>query len=123
MNTNDPSRFVAQLVYEYLTSAGFDVIAYSGRGMFGRKCLAVVTADPLNVIPGALVAALDADASKEELATFADAVNGAKQDSMGRDAVIYWEDLSAEGVQFEDHEDEEHEEADELPLAARKMWA
>ena len=47
---------------------------YSGRGMFGAKCLGIVHADPRAVI--------------EEAA--ARGLRGASQDSMGRDFIVYW---------------------------------
>jgi hypothetical protein len=50
---------------------------YSGRGMFGAKCLGVVCSDPTTAI--------------EEAASLN--IRGARQDNMGRDYIVYWPHL------------------------------
>lgn len=55
---------------------------YSGRGMYGTRCVGIVGPNPLEIV--------EAVASQTDL-------RGAQQDSMGRDAIVYWPGLSAEG--------------------------
>ena len=47
---------------------------YSGRGMYGKNCVGIVTSNPVEVI---------------ELAAQV-GITGAKMDSMGMDTIVYW---------------------------------
>lgn len=112
----------AQFAYDCLVAADFEVITYSGRGMFGQECIAVVTDRPLDVIPRAFSALAEGqedfvedDATAEEVAVFVGKHNefaeeverlaalllDAKMDNMGKDSVIYWPHLSAADVESE----------------------
>ncbi len=68
--------------------------AYSGRAMYGRKCLAV---DCRNPIEGALSLARGiADQSEDidEARDLLDALDDATFDSMGRDYVVYFPNIT-----------------------------
>lgn len=65
--------------------AGFDVRSYSGRCMYGDKCVAfVVDGNVLGAVANIVVAADDnGDA-------VADAFNESRMDSMGRGTIVYF---------------------------------
>lgn len=64
-----------QKVEAVAAAVGGQVYAeYSGRGMYGRTCFGVVCADEVECIEAAAKIGL----------------RGAKVDSMGRDAIVYW---------------------------------
>lgn len=88
-----------------IATAGFRPKSYSGRGMFGKRCVSV-------------------NLDRNEETTFAAAVINATQtcdvpavmrvisdhckDSMGMGVVLYWRSMSADGITFpEDSYDEE----------------
>lgn len=79
--------------------------SYSGRGMYGRECLAVDVADGVFALVADLITAareLDDDATFDVLE---EALRHARTDSMGRGQVLYFP-----GIPYVDEEDE-----DELP--------
>lgn len=91
--------------------AGIEWRDYSGRGMYGSRCLGIVTDSPTDTVlelvnaanergaPSTRVA-LDADTEIDNLRSDRDFVSGvldtlecAKTDSMGRSTIVYWEHL------------------------------
>jgi hypothetical protein len=72
----------AASIIRELVDDGFGTLRsdYSGRGMFGARCMGIVTDDPQGLI--------------EEAASRG--LRGAKVDGMGRDSIVYWERVSAE---------------------------
>lgn len=71
---------------------------YSGRGMFGKRCVGIVTAEPSRII--------------EEAA--ARGIRGARTDSMGRSTIVYWPDISAPADDDADQTDEDAEAAAQI---------
>lgn len=68
---------------EYLEDLGYNTRAYSGRGMYGRSCLAVTVDDePLTV---AWDIARSASEDEQELLPA-----NICWDNMGRSSVVYW---------------------------------
>lgn len=63
------------------------VPGYSGRGMYGKKCVAIVTNDPESVIEAA----------------GAQGITGAYTDSFGLDMIVYWPGIA--GPQVPDPDD------------------
>jgi hypothetical protein len=51
---------------------------YAGRGMFDKRCVGIVTDEPLKVVE---------DAAEE-------GIRGAKMDGMGKQTIVYWPKLS-----------------------------
>lgn len=100
-----------QIVIEACESAGFRPYAYSGRGMYGAKCLGF---DCRNPVKAALELANSLTSEVEDLGALDDVLtdlaSGAKWDSMGRDYVIYFEDVAWQGPESQEHEDDEEDE-------------
>jgi hypothetical protein len=94
----------SQAFVNLIVSAGFRPKSYSGRGMFGKRCVsvnldrneettfasAVIQATPTRDVSG--VMRVIADHSK---------------DSMGMGVVLYWRSMSADGVTFPDDSNDE----------------
>lgn len=73
----DPSRQI-ELLNEVAEAVGGELYPrYSGRGMYGAKCVGIVCADPTAAI--------------EEAA--ARGLRGSRWDSMGKDFIVYWPDI------------------------------
>lgn len=71
------------------TGGDFEMREYSGRGMYGDKCLGLVGS--IGRIVGDIVeACLSEDIPTESREYIADAVRGMRTDSMGRDSVVYF---------------------------------
>lgn len=70
---------------EYLLEC-HDVRSYSGRGMNGRKCLAVTTTDGQSVLHllSQIVSGCEDVEEAEEL------LRSARTDAMGTETVVYW---------------------------------
>ena len=83
-----------------LEDAGYETQSYSGRGMYGKSCLGVVTerpfrmiADCTDVLADDLDGCLAEDAIHDELVALGEALRGARQDNMGRDIIVYFPDV------------------------------
>ena len=69
--------------------------SYSGRGMYGRRCVSVAADGSAFSILGEIVRSLGAlDLSGQETADLAaEIIHGAKADQMGLGVVVYWPDV------------------------------
>ena len=99
-------------IKEVVEDAGFDPQSYSGRGMYGRKCLSFNLDRDENVVDAILdlAEALNSHAQENPEIEFEDAIQefkGAKIDSMGLGEVVYFPNIEWE------HEDEEFDEDEE----------
>jgi hypothetical protein len=88
---------------------------YSGRAMFGRACVGVVTDDPLNV---ALFLFYLAGELSIELPDLCEDLASTETDGMGRSAIYYWRNLSV-SADYTDDDDpdaglDDDEDEDEL---------
>lgn len=102
-------KSVLQTVLEDLPHE-VEVQSYSGRGMMGKQCLAVVLNRPLNLLPWLMeVAAHDLDDDQRDK-LFRD-LRWPEVDSMGFDKVVYWPRVEYVSGDTE-REDEEAEEND-----------
>jgi hypothetical protein len=64
----------------------FSVRKYSGRGMYGKECLAIDGDDIEPILLGYLIGLLAAD----DLSDLTGYLKGMRSDSMGRGMVYYW---------------------------------
>ena len=100
---------------QMLEDAGFDCQDYSGRAMFGRRCLAMVLdAGRLGSLIQALMEAClnsDPDGGDEydAMGKAAQQARYMRWDNMGMDMVYYWPDVPYVG----DDEKEEDEDAEQ----------
>jgi hypothetical protein len=86
------------ILQEILESVeGQDIRSYSGRGMNGRECLGVVVPDINSFLKVVLVATLDEDFDKSLGQDIIDAIDNMKEDSMGRDTIVYFPDIPCYG--------------------------
>ena len=91
-----------------IEEAGHECQSYSGRAMYGKRCLAVVcNARRL----GNLIADLLRDASMfddgQDIEEVATAMQGLCWDNMGMDMVYYWPDVPYTADEEEDNGDDE----------------
>lgn len=78
---------------------------YSGRGMYGKQCIGVVTDQPLKLM--ALITAQMAEI--DLLDEFLNIIGSVAQDSMGYDTVVYFKRVEwPEGVEETEEESDEH---------------
>lgn len=78
---------------EILENLGYQVREYSGRGMFGRKCLGIVTdEEPFTV--GFNIGQVAGSANLEGNTAKLIAIHNPKVEQLGRSSlIIYWENL------------------------------
>ena len=102
----------AQRLIELLEDAECEPRSYSGRGMYGRKCVAVVP-DDYNSREGHVAALTmlyaESDEERQDLVTI---WRGVRSDSMGRSIVIYFPNIEwpADAVVNRRQEDEDDDE-------------
>lgn len=89
-----------------IESAGYKPRSYSGRGMYGKRCLGVTCNNTSNVVldilPELLIGGIDdADVPSEFIEEACELLRNARTDSMGRGAIIYWPE-----IEWEESEDE-----------------
>lgn len=86
---------------EAFESAGCDVRSYSGRGMYGRACLGVVTEENPAAFAIGLAMGLLENYEKEEVAELLQVLDSPETDSMGNDTIVYWPRVKwMSGVRF-----------------------
>lgn len=99
-------------------SAGYEVRSYSGRGMYGKECLAVTSEASGNVIINVVLQIMDAingpssDAyyeSVEAAKNLIQSLQNHREDSIGRSSIIYWPNIAWEDDQDENSDDEDEE--------------
>ena len=92
--------------------------SYSGRGMFGKKCLGVVCNNPTNVVLELIsffaenVSGQSAKETCEDVVELCEMLRGSSQDSMGHDTIIYWPNIEwkDEWDEFEGSDDDSDDE-------------
>ena len=77
---------LAKMIIEAAEDAGYDTRSYSGRGMYGQYCLGI-SFDSYGSPTDIVIDILSYDALNDKLA---EALKGARTDSMGLGGVIYW---------------------------------
>lgn len=88
---------------------GLDIQSYSGRAMYGKKCLAVygdagsAQSTLLAVINYLIDSVADESMERAEASEVAEELLGYRQDSMGLGVVYYWP-----GVEYKEKEEEEN---------------
>jgi len=93
---------------ELLRSAELSPMSYSGRGMMGKRCLAVVTKSQGKLFSSVLTAIVDQGLSPADINDYAEAFESMRSDSMGHDIVFYFPT-----VEFDEDEDEDSFEGDD----------
>lgn len=72
--------------------------AYSGRGMFGKKCLAVdIDTTPVRFFADLLEVLVDGGDEGDQTESLIEAMRGAQTDSMGLDTVVYFPSVHYNG--------------------------
>jgi hypothetical protein len=78
----------------FLEQGGFDIRPYSGRGMFGKQCVASATNNIAqflrNVILDILTETIDELITPEEAKDYINTLFAYSQDNLGLDMIIYW---------------------------------
>ncbi len=79
-------------------SAGLNVRSYSGRGMYGRSCLGVVTdksgaALVCEVIQELISGASDDSETVDKISDLCSELSDPSEDSMGLSTIVYWPDI------------------------------
>lgn len=104
--TPDPQPLDAEGLADLLADAGYKARSYSGRGMYGARCVSV-NLDGLSellAIGGAIRAAAPDDVDR--------LARDARTDSMGMGTVVYWPSLEV-GPDFDAGLGDEDDEGDE----------
>ena len=93
------------MLVNLIQAAGYEAYSYSGRGMFGRKCVGLTCPDVNTAIADLFEAVFDADVEdvaneQEEYdarmsahSALCDALRSSAQDSMGMDKVLYFKSV------------------------------
>ena len=92
-------------VREAIVGAGFPVRDYSGRGMYGKYCLAVECSreDPPEKMLLSIIGEYTYTADNlDDVRELAEALKDCQTDSLGRDAILYWPQ-----IEWDDDCDEE----------------
>jgi hypothetical protein len=126
--------FNAQFV-RFCRDAGFQVQSYSGRGMYGKKCMAVTADHPATAMIEIIAAAnespgFDCTAMRELLGAMRDV----RQDSLGLQSVLYWPSITPPTLEeyalydldeddYEDDEDDDEFVADEVARVTARVAA
>lgn len=77
-------------IIEALEDAGYEPYSYSGRGMYGKKCLAVNISHSVWKLCMNFNSALDSFCECNEIEDIRFHMRDASVDSMGMDFVVYW---------------------------------
>ena len=88
---------------DIIEMAGYETRSYSGRGMYGKECLAFTTERETSsfAVAADLIAAA-IDAGEDFIEPVLAAMRGVKTDSLGRGAVFYFPSIAVDGLRFEE---------------------
>lgn len=91
MDNNEIKKLVLELIEEFCDDYDLDFMNdYSGRGMYGKRCIGFVTYDTM----GSIVNLCDALRDNEEITSAADALGDICTDNLGRGYIVYFPHLS-----------------------------
>jgi len=88
--------------------AGYETRTYSGRGMFGKECLAFTAereTSSFAVAADLMAAAIDA--GEDFIAPVIEAMRGIRTDSLGLGTVFYFPSVAVDGLRFEGEVEDE----------------
>lgn len=88
--TNEEIVGLFEEIAEDFCNEGFQVRSYSGRGMGGERCLAVVCDNPLATLQGLFEGLADRLEDLEQVRGLCESLGNPSSDSMGFSAVLYW---------------------------------
>lgn len=71
--------------------------SYSGRGMYGKRCLGITTDSPERAILTLIQVAVDLGFEGEDLQDLLLELDNMCTDSMGRSAIVYWPKFEMNG--------------------------
>jgi hypothetical protein len=94
---------------QVIEDADFDCRSYSGRGMYGRRCLAVEV-DREQSLGDLMAGILEAVEGEDNTREIQDALRGMCWDNMGLGMVYYFPDVPFAEEASEEDEDEEGDE-------------
>lgn len=103
---------VCETITTICNREGFDIIEYSGRGMYGATCLGITLPSIADIAVFFTCLAVDNSAVAFDLAP------ATRTDDMGRDIVIYWERVAFTGFTESDEEGECDDCGDSYALGA-----
>lgn len=106
-------RVDGKTLIKHLKDAYFEPRSYSGRAMYGRRCVGVtVDSDKVLSVGARLVAAVldDSDDPFAIAEEYAELMDKARSDSMGLDMIIYWPDVAWPADEDEDEEADDDED-------------
>ena len=93
-----------KLLKALIEAAGYEAYSYSGRGMFGRKCVGLTCPDVNTAIADLFEVVFDASGDYDEcmdiLTALCEAIRKSASDSMGLDKVLYFK-----SVEWQDEQD------------------
>lgn len=72
-----------------LREAGLEPMSYSGRFMYGARCVAVVTSNEASMVADLLVASM----LTEDFQFIQELMKTVKRDDMAFDKILYWPEL------------------------------
>jgi hypothetical protein len=117
----------AETLIDLIDKAGYEARSYSGRGMYGRRCIGVEIERNMSAFRLAAQLISEFIAGSDDMDDIHSIVEEfaylkVSEDSMGRGSIIYFEDVEwPEGRKDSDDEDDEDEtEEDSLMSEARK---
>lgn len=84
---------------------------YSGRGMYGKKCVGVVVSDQQEFLGNFTYELLQITNTLNDLRDLPDFFKEMKSDNMGHDVILYWERFSWDEEE-EDEDDEDNDDED-----------
>lgn len=107
--TNEEIIDLFEQLAEDFCHEGFEVRSYSGRCMYGRRCLAVVVPDVLAALQGIFEGLADRLDDLDQVRDLCESLGNPSSDQMGRsDGVLYWPSVEwPEGRADCDEEDED----------------
>jgi hypothetical protein len=98
--------------------------SYSGRFMYGKKCLGFVTDESAVKAVGSILVSLCQGASavraKEDVMDLAEILQGVREDSMGLGTIVYFPDVPWHDSYETGDEEEEEEDGDDLMEACEQ---
>lgn len=90
------ARNNARILKDAIEYIGFEARSYSGRGMYGRTCIAMVIDDNAMQALTRLISTLYEENGEDNVEWLLEDMENVQTDNMGLGTVVYWPDIAWE---------------------------
>ena len=93
----------AKKLIDYIELGGHDARSYSGRGMYGERCVGIGCSSPERVVVD-IIEAVFSEGVEEDFHDVCSVMRSMQTDSLGRGSIMYFPSVKWEGEEEEEED-------------------